>query len=414
MENQDYILYRFIGFVVISHNFSKKLCDIIILHPSTPPSNYACNDCRMTTRFNIWTISRYASKGIYLKGDNFTLLPYDGMNDDEKKWVWLFRRGYHKVELSDEYDGDSTDFDKLTDFDLSEYNPKQKDEDDLKHKDEDDLCGQMTNLLIKDDEERKETEKMRTTMTLMKGVEIENDLISVSTLMTTLTEQNCPDDMMVSLFSLIKEKKTALGYGEGWVKMKDVEKRLKTMITPDKKKMTDDERKKKLKKMTDEKEKRVLKMGLGDTKERIGEVMRALKESIDDDTTSPTTSLDEIEKAVNDGLNDVEMMVDLVSQIETKLSHANNLGVRLVTLRGQIFALYQGLNPSATNVEIGQVFGVSSGVVSSSMSFARLVVEYPAFGLVTLPFTTIVRNLKRIRKWLETASDDDKLFWMKS
>ena len=222
--------------------------------------------------------------------------------------------------------------------------------------------------------------------------------------------------MMVSLFSLIKEKKTALGYGEGWVKMKDVEKRLKTMITPDKKKMTDDERKKKLKKMTDEKEKRVLKMGLGDTKERIGEVMRALKESIDDDTTSPTTSLDEIEKAVNDGLNDVEMMVDLVSQIETKLSHANNRGVRLVSLRGQIFALYQGLNPSAkkpTNAEIGQVFGVSSGVVSSSMSFARLVVEYPAFGLVTLPFTTIVRNLKRIRKWLEeTASDDDKIFWM--
>ena len=359
----------------------------------------------MTTRFNIWTISRYASEGIYLKGDNFTLLPYDGMNDDEKKWVWLFSRGEHnKIER------DGTELNKLTDFDLSEYNPKQKDEDDLKHKDEDDLCGQMTNL----DVERKKTEKMRTTMTLMKGVEIENDLIRVSTLMRTLTEQNCPDDMMVSLFSLIKEKKTALGYGEGWVKMKDVEKRLKTMITPDKKKMTDDERKKKLKKMTDEKEKRVLKMGLGDTKERIGEVMRALKESIDVDTTSITTSLDEMEKAVNDGLDDVKMMVDLVSQIETKLSHANNRGVRLVSLRGQIFALYHGLNPSATNVEIGQVFGVSSGVVSSSMSFARLVVEYPAFGLVTLPFTTIVRNLKRIRKWLETASDDDKLFWMKS
>jgi len=358
----------------------------------------------MTTRFNIWTIARYASEGIYLKGDNFTLLPYDGMNDDEKKWTWLFRRGAHKIELSDEYDDGTelTDFDKLTDFDLSEYNTEQKDEDDL--------CGQMTNFHI----EMKE-EKMRTTMTLMSGVEIENDLISVSTLMTTLTEQNCPGDMMVSLFSLITEKKTDLGYGEGWVKMKDVEKRLKTiMTTPDKKKMTDDERKKKLKKMTDEKEKRVLKMGLGDTKEKIGEVMRALKESIDVDTTSITTSLDEMEKAVNDGLDDVEMMVDLVSQIETKLSHANNLGVRLVTLRGQIFALYQGLNPGATNVEIGQVFGVSSGVVSTSLSFARLVVEYPAFGLVTLPFTTIVRNLKRIRKWLETASDDDKLFWMKT
>ena len=137
----------------------------------------------MTTRFTIWTISRYASEGIYLKGDNFTLLPYDGMNDDEKKWVWLFSRGEHKIER------DGTELNKLTDFDLSEYNPKQKDEDDLKHKDEDDLCGQMTNLLIKDDEERKETEKMRTTMTLMKGVEIENDLISVSTLMTTLKSQ---------------------------------------------------------------------------------------------------------------------------------------------------------------------------------------------------------------------------------
>lgn len=371
------------------------------MHPSTFHPT-----CRMTTRFNIWTIARFASKGIYLKGDNFTLLPYDGMNDDEKKWTWLFRRGEHKIERN-------YDFDKLTDFDLSEYNLEQKDEDDLKHKDEDDLCGQMTNLLIKDDDEKKETEKMKPTMTLMKGVEIENDLISVSTLMTTLTEQNCPGDMMVSLFSLITEKKTDLGYGEGWVKMKDVEKRLKTIMTA-KKKMTDDERKEKLKKMTDEKEKRVLKMGLGDTKERIGEVMRALKESIDVDTTSITTSLDEMEKAVNDGLDDVEMMVELVNQIETKLSHANNLGVRLIALRGQIFSLYNGLNPGATNVEIGQVFGVSSGVVSTSVSFARLVVEYPAFGLVTLPFTTIVRNLKRIRKWLETASDDDKLFWMKT
>jgi hypothetical protein len=368
----------------------------------------------MTTRFNIWTISRYSSEGIYLKGDNFTLLPYDGMNDDEKKWVWLFRRGDHKIELSDEYDDGTelTDFDKLTDFDLSEYNPEQKDEDDL--------CGQMTNFLIKDDMERNEREKMKKRIVrnhntpLMSDVEIENDLISVSTLMTILTEQNCPDDMMVSLFSLIKEKMTELGYGEGWVKMKDVEKRLKTIVTtPDKKKMTDDERKEKLKKMTDEKEKRVLKMGLGDTKEKIGEVMRALKESIDADTTSSTTSLDEMEKVVNDGeLNDVEMMVGFVSQIEIKLSHTNNLGVRLVTLRGQIFALYHGLNPSATNVEIGQVFGVSSGVVSTSMGVARLVVEYPAFGHVTLPFTTIARNLKRIRKWLETASDDDKLFWM--
>ena len=353
----------------------------------------------MTTRFNIWTISRYASEGIYLKGDNFTLLPYDGMNDDEKKWVWLFSRGEHKIARNED-----NNFDKLTDFDLSEYNPKRKDEDDL--------GDQMTNLLIKDDEERKEMKKMGMTMTLMKDVEIENDLISVSTLMTTLTEQNCPDDMMVSLFSLIKEKKTDLGYGEGWVKMKDVEKRLKTiMTTPDKKKMTDDERKEKLKKMTDEKEKRVLKMGLGDTKERIGEVMRALKESIDVNFTSTTTGLDEMERVVWDGLDDVDVMINYVADIEVRLASCNNTGVRLVSLRGQIFALYQGLNPSATNVEIGKTFGVSSGVVSTSMSFARLVVEYPAFGCVTLPFTTIVRNLKRIRKWLETASDDDKLFW---
>lgn len=357
----------------------------------------------MTTRFNIWTISRYASEGIYLKGDNFTLLPYDGMNDDEKKWVWLFSRGEHKIAWNED-----NNFDKLTDFDLSEYNPKQKDEDDPEQKDEDDLCGQMTNFHI----EMKETEKMRTTMTLMKDVEIENDLISVSTLMTTLTEQNCPDDMMVSLFSLIKEKKTDLGYGEGWVKMKDVEKRLKTiMTTPDKKKMTDDERKEKLKKMTDEKEKRVLKMGLGDTKEKIGEVMRALKESINVNSTSTTTGLDEMERVVWDGLDDVDVMINYVADIEVRLASCNNTGVRLVSLRGQIFALYQGLNPSATNVEIGKTFGVSSGVVSTSMSFARLVVEYPAFGCVTLPFTTIVRNLKRIRKWLETASDDDKLFW---
>jgi hypothetical protein len=393
---------------------------VILSSGGIPPELGTLNDtlsyfCRMT-RFNIWKIARYSPKGVYLKGDSFTLLPYGEMSDDELKWVWLFRRGDHKIELNDDVDDETklTDFDQLTDFDLDDYKPEEATIDDL--------CGEMTKFLIKDNEEKKkeEREKIRKLKTigrdhytpLMSDVEIEIDLINVSTLMSILTEQNCPDDMKASLWYLIDDKKTELGYGEMWVKMTDVEKRLKTIVTtPVKKKMTDDERKEKLKKMTDEKEKRVLKMGLGDTKEKIGEVMRVLKESIDVDSTSTTTSIDEMEKVVCDGMDDVEMMVNYVAHIEVKLAHANNIGVRLVTLRGQIFALYLNLNPSATNVEIGNVFGVSSGIVSTSMSVARLVVEYPAFGHVTLPFTIIVRNMKRIRKWLDTASEEDKIFW---
>ena len=347
------------------------------------------------SRFNLSTIARYTINGIYLKGDNFNLLPYDDMDEKEKKWVLLFKRGEHnKPDFDDEKE--------LSEFDIPDFN-------DNEYYEEDELCEQMTNLMSEDDEKGM---KMKMTGDLMSDIEISQDMVSVATLLTLLTEQQCPNDLMLSLYSLIKEEKDRLTYGEQWVKMNDVEKRLNTIVTtPTKKKMTDDEREMKLKKMTEEKEKRVVKMGLGDTKEKIGEVMRILKESVDVDSTSTTTNLDEMEKVVCDGMNDVEMMVNYVAHIEVKLAHANNTGVRLVTLRGQIFALYLKINPNATNVEIGKVFGVSSGIVSTSMNVARLVVEYPAFGRVTLPFTIIVRNLKRIRKWLESAGEDDKIFW---
>lgn len=347
--------------------------------------------CGRMPRFNIWMISRYSPAGVFLKGNNFLLFPYDEMDDDELKWVWLFKRGEHKIP-------DNEDKTELNDFDLTDYG-----------KDENDLCEKMASHSIEDDEKK---EKKVTLGDLMIDVDVSEDLISVTSLLMILTEQNCPDELMMSLYALIKEEKARLMYGESWVKMSDMTKRLTDMTTPVKKKMTDFERKKKMKKIEEEKEKRVVKMGIGDTAERIGEVMRLLKESVDVKTTSSTTiEIDEMERVVWNGMDNVDTMIDYVTQIDSRLAHSNNMGMRLVTLRGQIFTLYSKMNPNATNVQIGEVFGVSSGVVSTSMGVAHLVIEYPAFGHVTLPFTVVARNLKRIRKWMLTASDDDKIFW---
>ena len=58
--------------------------------------------------------------------------------------------------------------------------------------------------------------------------------------------------------------------------------------------------------------------------------------------------------------------------------------------------------------QTAEFFGVSISLVISSRSFTSLVGEFPMFRRVTLNFSIISRNVRRIRKWLDTASKDDK------
>jgi hypothetical protein len=336
------------------------------------------------SRFTFWDISYYTSFGIKLS-TRFDLIPYSDLNGDENKWVWLFERGVrdwdkYETEKNETLDDYVTE---LTDYDVDKLTRELKD-----------------NTIT---ETKTETET-KTDNVLLANTTSSRSMIDVAGFLRILTESNCPAGTMEGFYQLVLQRGTEVGYLQEWVKTDEIDENVKKLtITPLKKKKTEDEMKQIEKNKREKNEKNVIEMGLGDNTDGMGNLMAKLRESVEEEHKEYTVDIDELEARVRSTAVTGDL-IEIVTQIQSKLARSNNQGVRLVHLRGQIFAIYQSLNGNPSNADTGAVFGVSGGIVSTSRDFASLLTSYPMFLHVTLPFTTIVRNMSRIRDWLENGN----------
>ncbi len=362
--------------------------DFVTSSPSLP------SDPPQMARFTMWNISFIKGSDVKIR-DRFTLIPRDSLSADERKWCWLMLNGHRDM---DEYvENDSLENYKDA---LTGYKETTEDEND---DDMDDLTDLMSENTIDDDEKHESNVLINKTM-------VNNTMIDVPKMLLALTAcDDCPRELIRAFYAFVRDKGESIGFGLEWVKATDIEKKMKDLTTP-KKKMSDDQKKKMLKDRQKSNEKIAIEMGYGDKKARIGELMSKLRESVEAPRLVASASLNAIEAKISSKPS-TDALVDLVHQIGTKLAIANNDGVRLIDLRGQIFCLYQLMNPSATNASTAEVFNVSTTIISTSRSFTNLLHAYPKLRKTSLAFTIIVNNMVRIKKHLEKASDDDKIFW---
>jgi hypothetical protein len=358
-------------------------------------------------RFIVWAIQRYVAHAIILK-DTFDVIPFEDMNDDERKWAWLFMKSVHKrandVDDYDKYVADHSTLDAY-EKDLEKYEDTRP-------------------PATVDDDVKEVTDEMKNVSIEMKRATIENPLIPSSMINRGLVDvaklsaylrgiPDIPQLLVANLNVHITMLGPTIGYGVSYVRKTDVDRvtNAPMPITPTKK-QTDDEKTNELNKRKEASDKTCVEMGLRDKNEDIGQLMVKLAESCEVDTKRVTMGVDAMETVVNSGFEDVDVMKDVYDQIETRLSGANNDGIRLVNLRGIIFGLYMmRINADGVNNSIDQTavfFQVSRSMVLSSRSFSALLFDYPMFRRVTLSFTVISRNAARIRTWLETASLDVK------
>ena len=349
----------------------------------------------MSARFTMWDIDFVFGDGVKLQG-KFNLIPHDDLNEEERKWTWLMRAGHRDLDnpiendVLDNYEEQLVEYDKLN-------KPVEEIEDlfnELETSDsEDDNSVAIDNVLISPDM-------------------VNRTLVDVPQLLVSLKAENCPDELIKSFFAHVQVHGVHIGYGTAWVKKTQIDVRMKMVTTPPKN-LTIDQKRAALKKKEKKNAQEALEMGVGDTSGFISDLMLRLKESVMTESKVSFSEVDELEKMPKDELT-ADAMVSLVRNIDETLARHNGAGVRLVNLRGQIFCLYQKMNPQATALETAALFGVSASVVGLSRGVASLIAQYPMFNRVTLPFTTIVRNLARINKWLATADIDQLNFWRSS
>jgi hypothetical protein len=340
-------------------------------------------------RFTIWTIAKIVGLDVKKDGE-WPLISRESMSQDEKKWVWLRWKGLRN---DDEWGVKAT----LDDWEveLEDY-VAFDDDDDVDEKLSDEM--KQNCQVINNDEEEENI--------LVNKKMVNNTMIDMPKFLKALKAVGCPEIDRKSINELAQNEGVKVGYGIEWVMKSDIDDQMKIMTTPKKKLLTDDQKKKILKEKQESNEKIVMEMGLGDDKVVMGELMRKLRQSVEVGYNESSNDLNTMEGRVYDGMG-IDSMVEMVKQIEAQLAKANNRGVRLVAMRGQIFALYQKINLGTNHTTTGEVFGVSTSVVATSRSFANLIITYPTFRKVTLPFTTIVRNMARIKKWLLECSQDD-------
>mgnify|MGYP003642412910 CR=1 FL=1 len=346
-------------------------------------------------RFNFWQIKVCVADGVRVKGF-FHLIPYDDLDEEEKAWVWLLRTGQRDQDRQlTETDIDKTD--SLTNYNLTVYNErKEVTDDDVNH----------LATMFEQKNSMTETEIKNDNVMITEDM-INRTMIDFPSMLRLMVEDGCERHLVQSFKAMVMTRPLELSFGVSYVKKTDIDKQLKNLTSPEKKKMTDDEKRKIIKKREEMNLKIAIEMGLGDQKAPIGDLMLKLRESCAAECNEKTMGLEEMELMIQTPM-ELNSMVEFVRQIDVKLAVANNAGVRLVNLRGQIFGLYAMVNPNATTISTAEVFGVSSYIVSTSRAFSELIAKYPTLRWTTLPFTTIVRNMKRIRDWMAESSIDDK------
>ena len=350
--------------------------------------------------FTMWDIVRFTKEGVLLRGI-FGVARFAEMNDDEIQWAYLFEKGVKNYTGVPSFGDEDYDDYVNSHSRLECYGNilKQSDNDESQQSVDND-----TNRLNQDLEHKLQF----TDNPLIARDMIHSNLVDIDKFFAYLQDlEGYPPNLVDTLRDHVELNSTEIGFGVQWVKMSDIDTKVDSITTMDSDHDTDtpDKKKKILKNREDASNKYIISMGLGDEKEVIGEVMIQLKESCVD-IKSDMKSIEVMETDMNNGLS-VDVMKQFYHEIDRKLASVNNCGLRLVSLRGKLFGLYMSL-AKVNAQETASFFGVSKSFVNTSRSFASLTVKYPAFNRVTLPFTVVVRNMPRINKWFQTASDEDK------
>jgi hypothetical protein len=277
------------------------------------------------------------------------------------------------------------------------------------------LTEEMKDTMIANEEEMK---KAMIPSEMVPDNLIHRGLVDVDKFAGYLNElHDIPPLLVASIRAHILRLGPVIGFGVSFVKKTDIVSKMNIAISPTTTptkilKKTDDQKTADLAKRQEALSKICVEMGIGDEKENIGEIMMKLRESCEVDATRLSMDVGDLEIVVNDDFKNVDDLKEIYDQIDVNLTRTNNDGVRLVNLRGILFGLYIKLSAGGgaepTLKQTAEFFGVSISLVISSRSFASLVGEFPMFRRVTLNFSIISRNVRRIRKWLDTASKDDK------
>jgi len=208
--------------------------------------------------------------GVLIEGRS-ERIPRDDLNEDEKKWVFLFLKGVHKNYDDEEYETNillSLDDDQLLP-ELETYPPETIEEENKNEQP------------IDDDSMNRLNEITRTTSSTTSHT----DLMSVSAFIGCLaTEKRSPLLIEAFIDCVITHREKIL-HGCEFNLTEDVQSMLLRLKTPTKKpekELTEEEQTEKLEKMKKNKKIACAEMGiLGGTKAPIGELMDGMRKSIE-------------------------------------------------------------------------------------------------------------------------------------
>ena len=196
-----------------------------------------------------------------------------------------------------------------------------------------------------------------------------------------------------------------IDYGKEFVSFKDFQ----GFVDEDKKQETTPEKKKKASKQTSAKKKFFDALyGLNIAKTETADLLLEIKKSLRYElVTDIHMNFNEQSKNIKNTEN-IEDLINIFKSLETIAKKSNGVMIKSSVLLGEIT---KKMRLTMTWADITQALGWSNTKLRTCIALADLCSQYPKFLYATVNVTVLLQTQKKLTKYLDNASYDEKTFW---
>ena len=237
-------------------------------------------------------------------------------------------------------------------------------------------------------------------------VVVRNDLISFSKLLKNL-EKDPENDFTLLLSSfrgLIEAYGPEIGYGLDFILYEDFQK----FVEEDKSQTTTPEKKKASKQTSAKKKFFDALYGLNIAKTETADLLLEIKKSLRYElVTDIHMDFNEQSKNITNTQN-IEDLINLFQSVEIIAKKSNGVMIKSSVLLGEIT---KKMRLTMTWADITQALGWSETKLRNCIALADLCSQYPKFLYATVNVTVLLQTQKKLTKYLDNASYDERTFW---